>query len=85
MIVISTVFRICIIDKNLSFDLHIKYTQKLIKKYIKALDVCVSYTFKRSIFSSFATSYLNYSLTIWGKKDINFLTDLQNKIIKSIE
>lgn len=39
------------------------YTQKL-KKSILKLVVCVSNAFKRSVFSSFVTSYLNYSLTI---------------------
>lgn len=71
----------CIIDSNLNFDLHIKSVEKQIKKYTKALNICVSNNFKKSVYSAFVLSYLNYSLTIWGEKDTSCLKKLQLKII----
>lgn len=71
---------LCIIDRNLNLDLHIKSIQKLINKHKNALNICISKNSKKSVFSAFVDSYINYSITIWGENDNKNLLRLQKKI-----
>lgn len=54
----------CIIDRDLEFDLHIKSKHKLINKYSNALNICTSKNSKKSVFSAFVDSYLNYDALV---------------------
>uniref|UniRef100_A0A1B6KPU2 Reverse transcriptase domain-containing protein n=1 Tax=Graphocephala atropunctata TaxID=36148 RepID=A0A1B6KPU2_9HEMI len=71
----------CIIDVDLSFKQHIEHIEKQIKKAPKALYVCKDENFKKSVFSAFVMSFLNYSITTWGNKNIKNLSKIQEKII----
>lgn len=75
----------CIIDEKLDYNLQIEQTKNKIRNSIKALNVCVSPLFKKTVYSAFLTSFLNYALSIWGNKDINCLIDFQKYILEKFK
>jgi len=72
----------CIINKHLDFSQQIESTERLIKKSCKALNVCINPIFKKSVFSAFVMSFLNYALSTWGSKNVYNLQKTQEYLIK---
>lgn len=75
----------CIIDKNLTFQIHIDKVIKSIRSHKKTLNVAIEKSLKKSVYSACVQSHIQYAIKIWGKTDLSHLSEIHSKIIKNFQ